>query len=185
MKKVKLHDKEFRLLIEAAEIDKAIAEVAQKMNEDLKNDRPLFLSILNGSFMFTSDLLKQITIAGSEVCFIKIASYAGTCSSGKVRELIGFNKDITNRTVVIVEDMIDSGKSMSYLLESLKSKNPAKIIVSAMFYKPEALVCPVPVDYYAMQLKNDFVIGRGLDYNDLGRNYPDLYVLDEHSDNTK
>lgn len=177
MKKIKLHDKEFELLIDSVTIDQAIEKIACRINEDLQDSNPLFLSILNGSFMFTSDLLKQITIPGAEVCFMKIASYEGTSSTGKIKELIGCNKDLTGRTVVILEDMIDSGKSMSYLLDYLRPKNPAQIKVAAMFYKPKALVCNVPVDYHAIRLENDFVVGRGLDYNDLGRNLPDLYIL--------
>ncbi|WP_251621866.1 phosphoribosyltransferase [Odoribacter lunatus] len=178
MKKIKLHDKEFKLLVESAAIDLAITGLAQRLNSDLKDEQPLFLSVLNGSFMFTSDLLKQINIPGTEVSFIKIASYSGTCSSGTVRELIGFNKNIEGRTIVILEDMIDSGRSMAYLLDLLQARKPKKIYVTAMFYKPQALKCKIPVDYYALSLKNDFVVGRGLDYDDLGRNLPDLYILD-------
>lgn len=177
MKKVKLHDKEFELLIDSSTIDRAIENIARQINEDLQDSKPIFLSILNGSFMFTSDLLKLITIPDSEVCFMKIASYEGTCSTGHIKELIGFNKDITGKTVVILEDMIDSGKSMSYLLDYLHQKNPKQIKVATMFYKPKALVCKIPVDYHALQLENDFVVGRGLDYDGLGRNYPDLYIL--------
>lgn len=180
MKKIKLQDKEFTKFIEAVAIDKAIEKIAVQMNKDLQNDAPLFLSILNGSFMFTSDLLKLITVAGAEVCFMKVASYEGVSSTGKIQELIGLNKDITGRTVVILEDIIDSGKSMSHLIETLKQKNPAKIKVATMFFKPKALVCKVPIDYCGMELENDFIVGRGLDYNGLGRNYPDLYILSEN-----
>lgn len=182
MKKIKLHDKEFRLFIEASAIELAVKGLAQRLNRDLKDEQPLFLSILNGAFMFTSDLLKQITIPGTEVSFIKIASYAGTCSTGTVRELIGFHKNIEGRTIVILEDMIDSGKSMAYLLDLLKARKPRKIYVVTMFYKPKALTCKIPVDYYALSLENDFVVGRGLDYDDLGRNLPDLYILDNGED---
>lgn len=177
MEDIKLHDKEFRPFIQASVIDKAIEDIAIRMNRDLKDDRPLFLSILNGSFMFTSDLLKLITIPGTEICFMKIASYNGTASSGKVEELIGLNKDISGRTVIILEDIIDSGRSMKHLIEQLKEKNPAKIIVATMFFKPKALTCPVNVDYCGIELENDFIVGRGLDYDGLGRNYPDLYIL--------
>jgi len=183
MKKVKLHDKEFRLFIEASAIDLAIQGLAQRLNHDLQHEKPLFLSVLNGSFMFTADLIKQITIPGTEICFTKIASYAGTTSTGHIRELIGCENDITGRTVVILEDMIDSGKSMIYLLDMLKKRNPGKIIVTAMFYKPKALQYKIPVDYYALSLENDFVVGRGLDYDGLGRNFPDLYILDEENKN--
>lgn len=177
MKKIKLHDKEFTSFIPAAEIDQAIEQIAVQMNKELYNDAPLFLSILNGSFMFTSDLLKLITIPGTEVCFMKVASYSGVCSTGEVKELIGLNKDIAGRTVVILEDIIDSGKSMNHLIQLLQQKNPAKIKVATMFFKPKAIVCPVPVDYCGMELENDFIVGRGLDYDGLGRNYPDLYIL--------
>lgn len=179
MKNVKLHDKEFNLFIKAADIDKAIENMATQINNDLNNEKPLFLSILNGSFMFTSDLLKQITIPGTEVSFVKLASYAGVNSTGKVKELIGLNQDITGKTVVILEDMIDSGQSMSYMIGLLKAKNPRQILLAAMLYKPKALTCEVKVDYCGIELENDFVVGRGLDYDGLGRNYPDLYILSE------
>lgn len=177
MEDIKLHDKEFRPFIKASEIDKAIEKIATQMNRDLKEDEPLFLSILNGSFMFTSDLLKLITIPGTEVCFMKIASYTGTSSSGEVKELIGLNANVSGRTIVILEDIIDSGKSMKHLIEQLEQRNPKKIIVATMFFKPKALVCPVDIHYYGMELENDFIVGRGLDYDGLGRNYPDLYIL--------
>lgn len=177
MENITLYDKEFRPFITAAKIDQIIAEMAAKMNQDLQNDQPLFLSILNGSFMFTSDLIKQITIPGTQISFVKVASYAGTCSCGEVKELIGLKEDITNRTVVILEDIIDSGRSMSHLLEYLHNKNPKRIVVATLFHKPKAAVCQVPIDYSGIELENDFVVGRGLDYDGLGRNYPDLYIL--------
>lgn len=179
MKHIKLHDKEFRLFMEAGIIDEAIANMAKQMNEDLKDEKPLFLSILNGSFMYSSDLIKQITIPGTQISFVKVTSYAGTCSTGEVKELIGLKEDINGRTVVILEDIIDSGRSMTHLLEYLSSKNPKRIVVTTLFYKPKAIVCPVQIDYYGITLENDFVVGRGLDYDGLGRNYPDLYILHE------
>lgn len=179
MENIKLHDKEFRPFIKAGEIDRVIEKMADRMNQDLKDNKPLFLSILNGSFMFTSDLIKQITIPGTLISFVKVASYSGTSSSGEVKELIGLKEDITGKTVVILEDIIDSGKSMNHLLNYLKGKNPARIVVATLFYKPKAIVCPVDIDYYGMELENDFVVGRGLDYDGLGRNYPDLYILQE------
>ncbi|MDE7074852.1 MAG: hypoxanthine phosphoribosyltransferase [Odoribacter sp.] len=179
MENIQLHDKQFRPFIKADAIDDAIRRIAERMNDALQGDTPLFLSILNGSFMFTSDLMKQITVPGTQISFVKMASYTGTRSSGNVQELIGLKEDITGRTVVILEDVIDSGRSMSHLLEYLRARNPRRIIVATLFYKPGALVCPVPVDYYGLELGNDFVVGRGLDYDGLGRNYPDLYILDE------
>ena len=160
-----LHDKEFRPFIEATKIDQVITRMAEQMNRELADTQPLFLSILNGSFMFTSDLIKQIVIPGTQISFVKVASYSGTCSTGAIQELIGLKEDIQNRTVVILEDIIDSGRSMKHLLEYLHAKNP------------KAAVCQVPIAYKGIELENDFVVGRGLDYDGLGRNYPDLYIL--------
>ncbi len=179
MKTVKLHDKTFQMFIEASAIDEAIENMAEQMNQELKNDSPLFISVLNGSFMFTSDLLKHITIPGTEVSFVRISSYAGTSSTEEVRELIGLQDDISGRNVVILEDIIDSGRSMVHLIDMIKQRNPKQILVSALFYKPEAITCPIEIDYCSMELENDFVVGRGLDYNGLGRNLPDLYILIE------
>lgn len=177
MENITLHDKEFRPFIKAAQIDQVINNMAAQINKDLKDESPLFLSILNGSFMFTSDLIKQIVIPGTQLSFVKVASYCGTRSSGEIQELIGLKEDITGRTVVILEDIIDSGKSMNHLLEYLKAKNPKQVLVATLFHKPQATVFPVPIHYRGIELENDFVVGRGLDYDGLGRNYPDLYIL--------
>ena len=180
MERIRLHDKEFRLFVRENEIDRVITEMAGKMNRDLKDDTPLFLCILNGAFMFASDLLKRISIPGTEISFVKVASYEGTGSTGQVRELIGLNEDIGGRTVVVVEDIIDSGRSMAHLLEYLKEKKAGRVVVAALFHKPKAAVVPVRIDYRGMELENDFIVGRGLDYDGLGRNYPDLYILDRN-----
>lgn len=177
MGNITLYDKEFRPFISAEKIDTVIAGMAQQMNRDLQTEQPLFLSILNGSFMFTSDLIKQITIPGTQISFVKVASYSGTSSSGEVKELIGLKEDITGRTIVILEDIIDSGRSMNHLLEYLHARSPKRVVIATLFYKPKAQVCHVPIDYYGIELENDFVVGRGLDYDGLGRNYPDLYIL--------
>lgn len=177
MENITLLDKEFRPLIEAAEIDRAISGMAERMNEDLAGSAPLFLGILNGAFMFASDLIKQITVPGTEISFVKVASYSGTSSSGEVKELIGLKEKVAGRTVVVLEDIIDSGRSMSYLLEYLRGKQPARIVVATLFHKPKAAVLEIPIDYVGMTLENDFIVGRGLDYEGLGRNLPDLYVL--------
>ena len=177
MRKIKLHDREFQISLEAAKIDQAIKRLAEQINKDLQNEHPLFLGVLNGAFMFVSDLLKEITIQGTEISFIKIASYEGINSTGQVKELIGLKENITGRTIVIVEDMIDSGQSIVYLKKLLESKSPKQIKVATMFYKPKALQHELPIDYYCFALENDFVVGRGLDYNGLGRNLPDLYTL--------
>ena len=163
-----LHDKEFRPFIEATKIDQVITRMAEQMNRELADTQPLFLSILNGSFMFTSDLIKQIVIPGTQISFVKVASYSGTCSTGAIQELIGLKEDIQNRTVVILEDIIDSGRSMKHLLEYLHAKNPKQVIVATLFHKPKAAVCQVPIAYKGIELENDF---------GLGRNYPDLYIM--------
>ena len=137
-----LHDKEFRPFIEATKIDQVITRMAEQMNRELADTPPLFLSILNGSFMFTSDLIKQIVIPGTQISFVKVASYSGTCSTGAIQELIGLKEDIQNRTVVILEDIIDSGRSMKHLLEYLHAKNPKQVIVATLFHKPKAAVWP-------------------------------------------
>lgn len=177
MKNITLHDKTFRLFIEAAKIDQAIADMADRMNTDLKDEKPLFLCMLNGAFMFASDLIKRITVAGSQISFVKMTSYQGTCSSGEVKELIGLAEEIAGRTVVILEDIIDSGRSMTHLLEYLKTRKPKQVIVATLFHKPRAVIYPVSIRYVGIELENDFIVGRGLDYDGLGRNFPDLYVL--------
>lgn len=170
----------FRVLVEAPVIDAAIRRVADEINRDLKGKRPLFVVILNGAFMFAADLLKLVTVEGTEVSFVKVASYAGLSSSGRVETLVGLKEDIAGRTVVIVEDMVDSGQSMVHLTEMLGGKQPERIYVATMFCKPKALAVKLDIDYCALELENDFVVGRGLDYDGWGRNYPDLYVLDEN-----
>jgi len=177
MKKIKLHDKEFRVSVEGTVIEREIDRVAIRINQELADERPLFLGVLNGAFMFVADLLKRISIVGTEVSFVKMTSYVGTRSTGQVKELIGLNENIEGRTVVIVEDMVDSGRSIAYLKRWLEEKSPKQIKVATMFYKPKALTCDVSIDYYCMTLENDFVVGRGLDYDGLGRNLPDLYTL--------
>jgi hypoxanthine phosphoribosyltransferase len=176
-KTIKLHDKTFRLCLEAAEIDRAVRRVAREINREMAGERPLFLSILNGAFMFTSDLLKEITVEGTEVAFTRVASYEGTASTGRVKELIGLTGEVAGRNVVIVEDIVDTGRSVAHLLEMLARHAPGRVRVAALFHKPGALVHDVTVDYAGIALENDFVVGRGLDYDGLGRNLPDLYTL--------
>lgn len=178
MKRIKLHDRDFRLLLAADVIDREIEKVGVLMNRDLAGERPLFLGVLNGAFMFVSDLLKCITIEGTEVSFVKIASYAGVSSTGKVQDIIGLREEIEGRTVVIVEDMIDSGESIMHLKKMLEEKRPKQVKVAAMFYKPNALKYDLTIDYKCIALENDFVVGRGLDYDGVGRNYPDLYIIE-------
>lgn len=177
MKNVKLKDKTFSQSYSSEEIQMDIDVLASKLNHDLKDtENPLFLSILNGSFMFTADLLKRIQFP-CEVSFIKISSYQGTSSSGVVNELIGLNENIEGRTVIVVEDIVDTGITLGKLYEALHKKNPSRIIITTLLFKPEAYKGTVKIDYVGKSIPNDFIVGYGLDYDGLGRNLPDIYTL--------
>ena len=176
---IKLHDKKFKVMIPAAKIEEAVAAVAAKINEDYREKRnPLFLGVLNGSFMFMSDLLKKIDF-NCEISFVKLSSYCGTSSSGDVKCLIGLGNNIEGRDVIIVEDIVDTGASIEHMVEELKTKKPASIRVCTLFFKPKAYRRQIPIDYPAMHIGNEFIVGYGLDYDQLGRNYKDVYVVTE------
>ena len=142
----------------------------------MADKNPLFLAVLNGSFMYASDLMKFINIP-CEISFVKVASYAGTESSGKVTEVIGLSEDITGREIVIVEDIVDTGHTMERMVEILKKKNPANIHISTLLLKPGKLQVPLDIEYAAMEIPNDFIVGYGLDYDQQGRNLRDIYTL--------
>jgi hypoxanthine phosphoribosyltransferase len=178
MKTVNVKDKTFSISIPRETIQKEVSRVAEEINRDLAGKNPLFLSVLNGAFMFTSDLMKQITIP-CEISFIKLASYQGVASSGVIKEVIGINEDITNRTVVIVEDIVDTGFTMQRLLDTLGTRHPKEIKIASFLVKPEKLVVDLNIDYVALNIPNDFIVGYGLDYNGHGRNYPDIYTIVE------
>lgn len=178
MKHVTLYDKSFKTFIPFEKIDAAIQKVADRLNKDLhEEDRPVFLGILNGSFMFTADLVKKLDL-NCEISFIKVTSYEGTHSTGEVCEVIGLNTSVTGRTVVIVEDVVDSGKTIVKLINLLEEHHPKQILVCTLFYKPDAYKESVPIQYHGLEIGNDFIVGYGLDYNGLGRQYKDIYVLD-------
>lgn len=171
-----IKDKKFSLYLTEEEILKEVKRVADEINRDLQGECPLFLSVLNGSFMFTADLLKHISLP-CEVSFVKLASYEGTSSTGCVKELIGLNTDIEGRTVVIVEDIIESGLTMASLLEQLRARNPKDIRIASLLVKPDLLQVDLAIDYVAMNIPNSFIVGYGLDYDGQGRNYRHLYQL--------
>ena len=174
---IKLHDKKFRIMIPAAKIDEAVAAVACRINEDYRDKpTPLFVGVLNGSFMFTADLMKRINIP-CEISFVKLASYQGVASTGKVKEVIGITEDLTDRTIVIVEDIVDTGLTMQRLLETLGTRRPKEIHIATLLLKPEKLKVDLDIEYVAMQIPNDFIVGYGLDYDGLGRNYKDIYTV--------
>lgn len=177
MKQVKLHDKEFSVSIPSEKIQEAIAQMAVQINDDYKGkDTPLFISILNGSFMFTADLFKHIDFT-CEVTFLKLTSYRGTSSTGSVRQLIGVNESIEGRDVIVLEDIVDTGITLEQILGQLKSFEPASVRVASLLFKPEAYQKDMNIDYIGMEIPNDFIVGYGLDYDGLGRNLPDIYTL--------
>ena len=177
MSNVILHGHSFKIKITASEINKAVADVARQINTNLKDKKPLFLAVLNGSFMFASDLMKKIKI-DCEISFIKVASYEGTSSTGSMKELIGINEDIKGRTVVIIEDIVDTGSTIESVYKQLQELGASEISVATLLFKPDAYTKSVPIEYTAIVVPNDFLVGYGLDYDGLGRNLEDIYVLD-------
>ncbi len=175
---VKVKDKTFRTFIPEAEIQRRVKAVADKLNEDMKGKNPLFLAVLNGSFMFAADLMRMITIP-CEISFVKLASYQGTVSSGKIKEVIGINEDLKGRTVVIVEDIVDTGFTMKRMLEQLGTRDPESLHICTMLVKPGKLQVPLNIEYVAMEIPNDFIVGYGLDYDQQGRNLRDIYTIVE------
>ena len=176
MESIQIKDKKFAISITEEQILKEVDRVAAEINRDLKDKNPLFLSVLNGSFMFTADLMKRITIP-CEISFVKLASYQGISSTGKITEVIGVNEDISGRCVVIVEDIVDTGLTMQRLLETLGTRNPKEIHIASLLVKPEKLQVPLNIKYAGMNIPNDFIVGYGLDYDGLGRNYKDIYTV--------
>jgi len=178
MSLIRVHDKNFEPYLTAAQVQEAVQRMANEINRDYKDKRPLFISILNGSFMFAADLFKYLTI-DSEICFIKLASYKGTKSSGHVVTAIGLDIDLIDRHVIIVEDIVDTGKTLGAFLPQLIHQQPASLKVCALLHKPDASVYPIQIDYLGFTIPNKFVVGYGLDYDGLGRNIPAIYKLAE------
>ena len=176
MDNIQIKDKEFTVFLSAEDIQREVDRVANEINRDLAGKQPLFLSVLNGSFMFTADLMKRITIP-SEISFVKLASYQGVLSTGKIKEVIGINEDLTNRVIVIVEDIVDTGLTMQRLLETLGTRNPKEIHIASLLVKPDKLKVDLNIEYFAFAIPNDFIVGYGLDYDGLGRNYPCIYSV--------
>ncbi len=180
MSKIKIHDKYFETFIPFEEIDTAVSKVADNINKDLEGRTPIFLVILNGSFMFAGDLLKKINLP-CEVSFVKLASYVGTKSTEKVRQLIGFDEDIIGRTIVIVEDIVDSGITMENVLGQLDSMGAADVRIATLLFKPKAFQKSYKIDYIGLNIPNDFIVGYGLDYDSQGRNLKDIYKITDNN----
>jgi|TARA_B110000116_G_C16478712_1_gene421482 hypoxanthine phosphoribosyltransferase len=175
---ITVKDKSFKPYISAEELQSSVEKVAAQINHDYKGSTPLFLGVLNGSFMFFSDLLKSIDIECT-VSFVKLASYEGTMTTGVVNELIGLSEDISGKDIILVEDIVDTGNTLVKLYEILKEKNPKSIKIATLLYKPEAYKKSYGIDYVGKEIPNSFVLGYGLDYDGLGRNLSSIYVLNE------
>jgi len=176
METIRVHDKVFKEYLSADLIQQRVSELAAQINTDYINKRPLFLAILNGSFMFAADLFRQVSL-DAEISFIKIASYQGMRSTGQVVTSIGMEQDLHGRELIIVEDIVDTGKTLHHFLPSLLQQQPASIRIATFLHKPEATAFEVPLDYVGFSIPNKFVVGYGLDYDGMGRNYGALYQL--------
>ena len=178
MDTVKIKDKSFRVSIPEAEIKQRVKALAEQMSKDLEGKNPIYLAVLNGAFIFAADLMREMTIP-CEISFVKLASYQGTTSTGKVKEVFGINENLSGRTVVIVEDIVESGQTMKQMIESLGTRNPASVQICTLFFKPEKLKEELTLDYVAFRIPDDFILGYGLDYDGLGRELKDVYTIVE------
>lgn len=178
MKTIQIQDKKFRLSIEEEVIQKAVKEVANRINEELADLNPLFICVLNGAFMFAGDLMKTINFP-CEITFVKLSSYEGLTTTGSVKEVLGLSESVVGRNVVVVEDIVDTGHTMEKIILSLKAKGANSIRVATFLQKPDALQKDITVDYVAMSIPNDFIVGYGLDYNGYGRNLKEIYTVTE------
>lgn len=172
---IRLHDLNFRTYIPSETIRQRIREMAAKLNHDLKHEKPLFIGILNGVFVFASELMQELTIE-CEITFVKLSSYNGTSSTGAVKKIIGLNNDLRGRNVVIIEDIIDTGNTVKEFLQHLKTLHPESIRVATLLFKPDALENDLEINYIGFKVPNEFLVGFGLDYDGLGRNLRDIYV---------
>ena len=178
MKTVKLHNKEFEMFITETEISAIVHSMANQINNSVIKD-PLFIAVLNGSFLFAADIMRKINIPNCEISFIKLSSYLGTESTGEVNELIGLGKNIRNRNVVILEDIIDTGITLEKIISLLEKEEVTNIKAATLLFKPEAYKKDIEIDFIGKSIPNDFVVGYGLDYDEIGRNLPHIYKLKE------
>ena len=178
MSRIKLIDKVFETSITEAEIQERVKAVADRINKDMADKNPILLAVLNGSFMFAADLMRMLTIS-CEISFVKLASYQGTTSTGTIKEVIGINEDLSGRTVIIIEDIVESGLTIKRMIETIGTRAPKSIHICTLLIKPERLTVPLDVEYAAIEIPNDFIVGYGLDYNQQGRNLRDIYTLVE------
>ena len=178
MSLIQVKNKKFVPYLTAAEIDVQVKRLAVEINKDYDGKKPLIIAILNGSFMFASDLFKELECE-PEICFIKLASYKGTRSTGSVITSIGLDATIKQRHVIVLEDIVDTGKTLTEFLPQLRDQQPASLKIVALLHKPEALQYPIAIDYLGFEVPNKFLLGYGLDYDGLGRNLKEIYRLEE------
>lgn len=178
MQTVRLHDKDFEPFIPESEVGAAIDAVAAELKTTYAGKRPLFIGVLNGAFFFAAELVKRLDIE-CEITFVKVASYHGTRSTGKVSELIGLSERIEGRHVVVLEDIVDTGNTIRHILDALNEHHPASVRIAALLFKPEAYTQDIPIDHVALSIPNAFVVGSGLDHDGLGRNLPGIYKIVE------
>ena len=176
MSVVKIHDKSFETSIPESEIKQRVKAVANQISHDMEGKNPLLLAVLNGAFVFAADLMREMTIP-CEISFVKLASYQGVTSSGTVKEVIGINENLAGRTVIIVEDIVESGLTMKRMIESIGTRNPASVHICTLLLKPDRLQVPLDIEYVAFKIPNDFILGYGLDYDQQGRQLRDIYTL--------
>ena len=176
MNQVEVNGKTFRISIPEAEIKKRVKAVAEEISSDMEGKNPLLLGVLNGAVIFAADLMREMTIP-CEVSFVKLASYQGTTSTGKVTEVLGINEDLTGRDIIIVEDIVDTGLTMKRMIESLGTRNPASVSVCALLVKPDKLQVELDLKYVAFKIPNEFILGYGLDYDQAARGLKDIYTL--------
>jgi hypoxanthine phosphoribosyltransferase len=176
MKEINILDKKFREYLTEKVIQKRIEELALQVNTDLAGREVVFLGILNGAFLFAADLFRRIDFP-ARISFIKLASYQGTSSQGLIKELIGWNEDINNKTIVVIEDIVDTGNTLERIVDELVIRKAAEVRIAALLYKPAAYTKDIPLDYIGFEIPNDFVVGFGLDYDGFGRNLSSVYTL--------
>lgn len=176
MNEIKVLDREFSEYITEDEIQSRITAMAEKITEDLQGRDVLFFGILNGAFLFAADIFRQINL-NAQISFIKLASYEGTGSSGKIKELIGWNEDMTGKTVVVIEDIIDTGSTMERIIGELTLRKAVDVKICTLLFKPEAYTKDIPIDYIGFEIPNNFVVGYGLDYDGYGRNLKSIYKI--------
>jgi hypoxanthine phosphoribosyltransferase len=176
MKEVKILDKKFTVSIPASEIQLRISQMAEEINADLAGKEVVFVVILNGAFMFASDLYKQIEIE-SRISFLKMASYQGTSSTGQVKQLIGLNEVLKGKTVIVVEDIVDTGHTLDSILKQLAGFEPADVKLASFLFKPDSFQYDYKIDYLGFSIPNDFIVGYGLDYDGFGRNFDSIYTI--------